>query len=148
MKYCVNCGHQVDDDAVFCPNCGKSFDGTVNTYADTTDHTAEFDAKDISDNKVFAMLVYLTGIIGIIVSLLAAGNSPYAAFHVRQGLKISVVSILIGLIAAILCWTIIVPIAAGILTVVLEVVKIICFFRVCAGKAKEPPIISGLAFLK
>ena len=34
---------------------------------DPYDHTAEFDPKDISDNKVFAMLCYLMDFIGIIV---------------------------------------------------------------------------------
>ena len=61
---------------------------------DPYDHTAEFDPKDISDNKVFAMICYLMGFIGIIVALLATNSSKYAMFHVRQALKIEVASIL------------------------------------------------------
>lgn len=61
---------------------------------DPYDHTAEFDPKDISDNKVFAMLCYLMDFIGIIVALLATHSSKYTMFHVRQALKITVVSIL------------------------------------------------------
>ena len=41
-------------------------------YYDPKDHTAEFDAKDISDNKVMAMLPYLMGTIGIIIALIAS----------------------------------------------------------------------------
>lgn len=112
------------------------------------DHTAEYDAKDISDNKVVAMLGYLLGVFGIIIALLGSNTSPYAQFHVRQALKFLVVDALVTIIAVLLCWTIIVPAAAGIFEVILEVIKIICFISVCKGQAKEPAIIRGLEFLK
>ncbi len=115
---------------------------------DPYDHTAEFSAKDISDNKVISMLVYLMGAIGIVIALLAANNSPYAAFHVRQALKFTVVSILLGIAATVLCWTFIVPIVAALAALALFVVKIICFFQICKGKAVEPYIIRNLTFLK
>jgi len=115
---------------------------------DPYDHTAEFTAKDISDNKVISMLVYLMGAIGIVIALLAANSSPYAAFHVRQALKFTVVTILLGIITAVLCWTIIVPIVASLGFLALLVVKVICFFQICKGKAVEPYIIRNLTFLK
>ena len=115
---------------------------------DPYDHTAEFAAKDISDNKVISMLVYLMGAIGIVIALLAANTSPYAAFHVRQALKFTVVNILLSIVTVVLCWTFIVPIAAGIAALVLLVIKIICFFQICKGKAVEPYIIRSLTFLK
>lgn len=117
-------------------------------YVDPTDHTAEFDRKDVSDNKVIAMVPYLMGTVGIIIALLAAKESAYAGFHVRQALKFEVITVLLALITAVLCWTVIVPIAAGICVVVLLVVKIIAFIDVCNGKAKEPLIIKSLGFLK
>ena len=117
-------------------------------YYDPKDHTAEFDAKDISDNKVMAMLPYLMGTIGIIIALLASRESAYTYFHVRQALKITVTTLLVGIITAILCWTVIVPIAGGVCAVILFVVRIICFFQVCSGKAKEPAIVSSFGFLK
>lgn len=118
---------------------------------DTTmqyDHTAEFDEQDISDNKVICMLAYLMGTVGVIVALLVSSSSPYVAFHVRQALKFTVISILTGIVTLILCWTIIVPIAALIFLLVLFVIKIICFFQICSGKAIEPYIIRNLGFLK
>lgn len=165
MKFCPQCGAQMDDAATFCPNCGAASASQQNAgyaqqpygqppYAapvltvDPYDHTAEFDAQDISDNKVLCMLVYLMGAIGIIYALLAGKDSKYVAFHVRQALKFSVVTILLGLVAAILCWTIIVPIAVGICIVIIFVLKIICFFQICSGKAKEPAIIRSLGFLR
>ena len=115
---------------------------------DPYDHTAEFTAKDISDNKVISMLVYLMGAIGIVIALLAANSSPYAAFHVRQALKFTVVNILLSIAAVVLCWTFIVPIAVGVAALVLLVIKIICFFQIGKGKAVEPYIIRSLTFLK
>ena len=38
------------------------------------------------------------------------------------------------------------PMATGLL--VLLVVQIICFFRICKGQAKEAPIVCKLGFLK
>lgn len=167
MKICPKCGTQLEDSAGFCSRCGASFTAPTGNSAGAPytpptppysapyaapvmpyDHTAEFDPKDVSDNKVIAMLVYLLGVVGIIIALLLGDSSPYAAFHLRQALKFVVIETLTGLAAALLCWTIIVPAAAGIFMVVLWVVKIICFFQICSGKALEPPIIRSFGFLK
>lgn len=113
-----------------------------------TDHTAEFSAEDISANKVTAMAPYLLGVIGIIIALLAGSQSPFASFHSRQALKIELVSVLIGIISLVLCWTFIVPFAGSICYLILLVVKVICFFQVCSGKAKDAPIVGSLPFLK
>ena len=137
------------------PNYGQSQNygqqgGYQQNYApyDPYDHTAEFTAKDISDNKVIAMLVYLMGTVGIIIALLASKESPYVAFHIRQSLKFTVVEILGGIITLLLCWTIIVPIAYGIFMCVLWVCKIIAFFSICKGNAKEPYVVRSFNFLK
>lgn len=154
MKICPNCHLSYDDSANVCGQCGgplqvipQQFQQPQAVY-DPTDHTAEFSRQDISDNKVFAMLPYLMSFIGVIIALLAAPSSPYTMFHVRQGLKICVTEVLLGICAAVLAITFIVPIAAGICMIILLVIEIICFFRVCKGEAKEPPIIKNLNFLK
>lgn len=149
MKICPNCNTQIDDNASFCPNCGTNFATNQQPGApDPFDHTAEFDPKDISENKVIAMLVYLLGSVGIIIALLASQNSAYVRFHIRQSLKFTVCTILASICSVVLCWTIIVPIAYAILVVTFLVLKIICFFQICSGKAKEPAIIRNLTFLK
>lgn len=157
MKYCPKCGAQMEDNAAFCPNCGNNAQpnnspNQAPVYAapepDPFDHTEEFDAKDISENKVLCMLVYLMGAIGIIYALLAGKDSKYVAFHVRQALKFEVVTILLGIVMALLFWTIIVPIVGGVCLAIVLVLKVICFFQICSGKAKEPAIIRSLGFLK
>jgi uncharacterized membrane protein len=130
-------------------NNGMPYNGMPQQpYIDPKDHTGEFNPKDISDNKVMAMLTYLLGVVGIIVALLAAKESPYTNFHVRQAAKITVVDALVILVTVVLGWTIIVGIAGVVCEVILLVVRIISFCQVCCGKAKEPAIISSFGFLK
>lgn len=152
--FCPNCGSKIEDGGAFCTRCGTSLTGVTQTntvqrsnYA-LTDHTTEFDIKDISDNKVMALLPYLMGIMGVIIALLACRESAYTYFHVRQALKIEVVTVLLGVIMLVFSWTLIIPIVGALCIAVLFVVRIICFFQVCAGKANEPAIIKNFGFLK
>lgn len=170
MKTCHVCGTQVEDSAMFCGNCSANLGVAAQqpqggfqqpqqqpvyqqqpAYQqpayDPYDHTAEFDPKDISDNKVISMLVYLLGAVGIIIALLAANNSPYASFHVRQALKFTVISVVSAIFAVLTCWLVLPYFAWGIFMIVLQVVKIICFFQICSGKAVEPYIIRNFKFL-
>ena len=166
-KLCSKCGTVAADDVVFCANCGERFpmpneyqpsdnyQQTNNTYSANYqhstpfyDHTAEFDPKDVSENKVIAMLLYLMGFIGIIMALLMGNTSPYVAFHLRQALKFIVAETLLGICIILLCWTFIVPIAGLILYLAFGIIKIICFFQICSGKAVEPAIIRSLGCLR
>lgn len=171
MKNCINCGIQLEDYQNFCPSCGSqqpAADAGANQYYaqpnpdqayqaygqqpvynyDPTDHTAEFDAQDISENKCYAMLPYILGAVGIVIALLASNNSPYLKFHIRQAIKITVCAALalICLCIPILNFLLAIPVA--IFEIILFVVKIICFFSICSGKAKEAPIVKSFGFLK
>jgi uncharacterized membrane protein len=165
MVICPKCGAQLPDGTAQCPACGLvlstfnpqqqqqqryqqyQYQQPVQTV-DPKDHTAEFDAKDISENKVMAMAAYILGVVGIIIALLAANKSEYAGFHVRQSLKLSIVETLIALASVFLFFTLIVPLAGIICSGICFVLRVIMFFNVCNGKAKEVPIISSLGFLK
>lgn len=158
MANCKVCGAPLNENAPFCGNCGAPTGNPgqavppYGTYGqpvfDPSDHTAEFDAADISENKVYAMAAYLLGLVGIALALLAGGSSKYAGFHCRQAMKLEVIQVLIGIVTAVLCWTVIVPIAAAVCMMVLLVVRIICFVYVCKGKAKDVPIVGSFGFLK
>ena len=162
MKFCTKCGTQCDDMANCCHKCGAPFAAAAPMgaqqaapmgapmvapmpYVDPHDHTAEFDPKDISENKVVAMLCYLLGTIGIIIACLLSTDSKYVKFHVKACLKITVVE-------AILLFANIIPFLGwlfwGVCTIICAVVRIIAFFQICSGKAKDPAIIGNFGFLK
>lgn len=150
MAYCSNCGAELPAGAQKCPSCDAIIGGEVivpNVVINEWDHTAEFDAKDISDNKIYAMCAYLLDIVGIIMAILVAKDSEYAKFHAREATKLTVITYLVAILTCILCWTCIVPIAGGILLCILFVVRIIAFVQVCNGLAREPWLIRSLKFL-
>lgn len=168
MKNCPNCNAQMEDNAVFCANCGCSFTAQqpqyqqapqgqpqYNQYAaapvvDPYDHTAEFSAEDVSENKLLAAMIYVSSILGIIVALIAQNSrkSKYLDFHIKQGLKTFIVMFFLAVIAAILSFTCIVPIAAGVCEVIVLVCSYICLFKTLGNKSIEIPIIRSLGFLK
>ncbi|MBR4097431.1 MAG: zinc ribbon domain-containing protein [Oscillospiraceae bacterium] len=145
MKYCSKCGAQCDDNASVCPNCEAIFVAPAAASGDSDDHTAEFDPRDISDNKVVAMLPYLLGPIGLIIALLMTNTSKYVTFHIRTALKFIVVETLLVFVNIIPFLGQIAYIVGFIICLVL---RIIAFFQVCNGKAKDPAIIGSLGFLK
>ncbi|MBR3972594.1 MAG: zinc-ribbon domain-containing protein [Oscillospiraceae bacterium] len=162
MKICPNCRNQMADDALYCPVCGAAV--TINqpaapSYmeppafiapvpkADPYNHTEKFSKADIYDHKLLCMLVYLLDVVGMIIALLAAKESEYTAFHMRQAMKYTVLEALISIAAALLSWTFIVPILALVAMIILIVLKLISFAQVCKGQAKEPAIIRSIKFL-
>ena len=147
MAFCSNCGKEVPDGASVCPSCGAALAGAPAAVADAWDHTSEFDAQDISDNKVYALSAYLVSMLGVIRARVLAKESPFALFHAREALKIDVVVFVVSFLSALLSWTCIVPIAGIILMLILCVVKIICFVQVCKGEAKEPWLIRSIGAL-
>lgn len=108
-----------------------------------TDFTHTFDSEEVAKNKVFATGSYLLGFIGIVIALLAAKDSEYVKFHVRESMKIQVLFALLGLVTVLLCWTIIVPILGCIAMVVLGVIEIICMVRAMMGQSKKVPLIGN-----
>lgn len=167
MKTCPNCHCQIEDDALYCPVCGTALNLCIPpnpSYTepraefippveevpaiDPYDHTEDYLEEDINATKLICMLVYLLDFFGVIIALLAARESEYTAFHVRQSMKFTVVEILMALVTGLLCWTVVVPVVALVALIVLLVIKFVSFTQVCSGKAKEPVLIRSIKFLQ
>lgn len=76
MKFCPNCGTQVNDGVQFCPNCGSTVGGNTTTNTETpaqntyTAPTSNQGAPKLVENRNIAVAVVLSivtcGIYGII----------------------------------------------------------------------------------
>ena len=197
---CPKCGKEVEDTAVFCPECGTELgvnagagDATVNPEEgqaesqaepqsdentqtagekfhefvsdslNTEDKTAEFDAQDINDNKVMAILAYLSWL--VIIPLLAAPKSKFARFHTNQGLVLAIAEIalcvglgiiqfILNLIFLMISWRLadIFSVLFGIIWAVIGIgslaLSIIGIVNAAQGTAKELPIVGKFKILK
>lgn len=124
----------------------------------STAYKAGFSEEDISENKVEAMAAYLLGPVGIIIALLMSAESPYAKFHVRQALKLTVSSVILEIFAAVLVLFGMIPFVGIIFKLVLVligaawlgvlVLRLIAIVQVCDGEAREPAVIGNLNFFK
>ena len=74
MKYCPHCGAEIADDVRFCPTCGKETVVVVN------DAEPQFDPQDVADNKMLAMLGYLS--MGVL-PMLGCRNSRHVEDNAR-----------------------------------------------------------------
>lgn len=129
-----------------------------NNKSQHTDHSADFNEKDISENKVSSIAAYLLGPIGIIIALLLARDSAYTAFHVRQALKITICSVLLELFAAVFALFGMIPLVGIIFRMILIltcvawfgvlILRLIAIAQVSSGEAREPVIIGNFTFLK
>ena len=158
MKICPKCGAQIEDNNIFCHVCGTNVDNpaagaqaVVNT-APEWDHTAEFSPKDVHDNKVVAMIMYLSGLHGTLICfailwLVGRSKSNYLAFHIRENFKISLINTLLLLFSLVFLWTIIIPVLACICSLILFIVRLICFVSVAKNQSKEVPILRNFGFL-
>ncbi len=163
VKFCEKCGFSLDTasqnqtgDQNAAPQDangaqiqqGFNQNGSFNQFSsqyvefDPKDHTTEYDARDIADNKLFAVLAYI-GLMGMIVALLV-NNSPFARFHAKNGAMLEVATIisLAIMIIPFVGWVV-----SPIVNVILLIIRVIGFINTLKGKAKELPIVSDIGFL-
>lgn len=182
--FCIKCGALLEDTASFCPSCGAKVQenaipsnpssnrvmdqvsDTVRNFNNTTDWTNEFAPADIEQNKMLSLFSYLG--IFVIIPWLAAPNSPYAKFHVKQGVTLFVVDIAYGILSFLIglikitkyktIWGISVPagsvtpwflsIPLNLIGLGILVLAIIGIVNAVTGKAKELPLIGKIHILK
>jgi uncharacterized membrane protein len=167
MVFCGKCGQKVEEGVKFCPACGTPLqanaDQSVNDASpqSVAESTAEFEKKDIEQNKVMAILAYF-GIL-VFIPILAARESKFARYHANQGLILFIVLIgwkiidyiLTSLLRALLwrsmglwevyslCGTIL-----NLVYFVFAILAIIGIVNALNGKAKELPVIGKYKILK
>jgi len=115
------------------------------------DFSGAYEAADIEDNKLFAILAYFPLL--CLIPLFAAKTSKYAKFHTNQGLVLFIVEIGLTVISVIFGF---IPVVKGLLapicTAVTVVFSITMFLyglmNAVQDRAKELPVIGGLRIIK
>ncbi len=181
MAFCNNCGAQVEEGVKFCSGCGatmgeapaaapeekEGFVDKLKGINDTPDSTADFDAKDVADNKGLTVLSYLGPL--VFVPMFARKNSKFARFHANQGLVLliaygayGVVQAILGaILRAIFPWNWDYGYFGGrgfvydalttllsLVWIVFSVLAVIGILNTVKGKAKELPVIGKFKILK
>ena len=115
-------------------------------FLDTTDHTSEFEAEDIAQNKAMGILAYI-GIL-VLVPIFAAKGSKWARWHANNGLVLAICEIavwltlgLLGLIPYVGWIFYLLESLASLAFIGLSVFGIV---NAAKGKAKEFPVVGGL----
>ena len=129
---------------------GESFADRVKNINNTKDSTGEFDPNDVQQNKVMALLAYLSWL--ILIPLFAAKESKFARFHCNQGIVLAIAEIVAWVLFGILSN---IPYVGWIFAILNGLVSLVCFiFAVLGimnavnGQAKELPYIGKFRILK
>ena len=122
----------------------------LNELNNTKDTTEEFDKQDIENNKIMAILAYISWL--VLVPLFAAKESKFARYHCNQGLVLAIAEIIFLIICGILDGL---PLIDWIFGIVEGLSELACFLlavlgiiNAANGKAKELPIVGGFKLLK
>ena len=107
---------------------------TLQDLNSTPDITDQFDAADINDNKVMAILCYLGWL--ILIPLIAS-KSRYVKFHANQGL----ILIIAGFLS-------IIPLVGWVISIVAFILAILGIINAINGRAKQLPIIGKFSLIK
>ncbi len=186
MAFCKNCGTQLEDGAKFCASCGakqsdneaagnssnasnangansgfskKAFEDTVKKLTDTEDNTTDFSTQDANDNKLMAVLSYLSWL--VLIPLIGS-KSPYVRFHVNQGLMLAIGEIIwnfvLRIISSILYAILgvlhlsflasIIVALLGLVNLAFFIMSIIGIINAATGKAKRLPIVGSFNIIK
>ncbi len=179
MTTCTKCGKPVAEGVKFCPECGtevaaaapaannNEFAQKVKNLNNTADTTAEFEQRDIEENKTISVLSYFGPL--VFIPMFAKKESKFARFHSNQGLVLLIADVVFGVVQAILQailraifpwkWTYglvggrgpvygFLSTVLSLLWIVIAVLAIIGIMNAVKGKAKELPIIGKFRILK
>lgn len=158
MATCKKCGAELKPDEKFCSSCGepieaqsdfsKKFDETVDKAKElnnTEDTTAEFDPEDISKNKVYAVLAYLSWL--ILIPIFVAKDSKFARYHANQGLVLAICSTLGFILLGVLPNIWIISLITSLFEIAVWIIDVIGIVNAVNGKAKELPIVGKFRIL-
>lgn len=122
----------------------------MNNLMQMTDHTPEFDPKDIEDNKAMGILAYLSFL--VLIPIFAAPTSKYSRYNSSQGLVLFIgevaISAVLGLLGCIPGIGIVFRILMGLVDLVFLGLSVLGIINVANGKAKDLPVAGQIKLIK
>lgn len=119
-------------------------------FNNTKDTTDQFESSDIEQNRVMAILAYISWL--VLIPLIAAKDSKFARFHCNQGLVLAIAEIIAVVVLGLLGGL---PLIGWIFRVLESLLGLVCFIfavlgivNAAGGKAKELPIVGSFKLLK
>ncbi len=123
------------------------------------DVTTEFDSQDANENKLMAVLSYLSW---LVIIPLVASKSPFARFHANQGLVLAICEVVWGVLLKIVSRVLFIifgifhlGILASLIVTVLRLVDLAFFIfsiigivDAVSGRARKFPIIGSFSIIK
>ena len=93
MKFCSNCGKQIEDNAIFCPHCGARANGDTSgnpyggtgTYGGYNPYGGTYPVYDTTPSKAVAVLSFFFWQVGVILWLVFRRTRPGKATSALKG---------------------------------------------------------------
>lgn len=143
MKYCKNCGKQIEENKTLCEECGKK---DKNIFEQIGDSIKNIDVESDKNNGV-AVLSYL-GLL-LLIPLVLFEKNKFVRFHVNQGLVLFIFDMICAALSFLLFFIpvvgIIISSALGIFSFVLMILGIV---NACNNKMEKLPLIGGFVIIK
>lgn len=114
------------------------------------DTTSRMDPMDVEQNKLMAVLAYLSWL--VLIPIIFAPNSRFARFHANQGLVLAIVEIVCGAVLSIfgsiplIGWLF--QLVGSLFSLVCLLIAIIGIVNAVNGKAKQLPVVGAFTILK
>ena len=117
---------------------------------DTEDTTSSYSPADIEKNKGMAVLAYLSWL--VLIPLFAARESPFARFHVNQGLALAITELICWVVFGILSR---IPLIGWLFAVIEWLISLACLVltilgivNAVNGRARKLPVIGKILIVK
>lgn len=122
----------------------------LNELTNTEDTTSRYSPEDINNNKAMAILAYLSWL--VLIPLFAARESPFARFHVNQGLALAIVEIICWIVFGILSR---IPLIGWLFAIIEWLISLACLIlaiigivNAVNGRARELPVVGKILIVK
>lgn len=127
-----------------------SWNEKLKEIANTKDVSAEYEAEDISKNRIMAILSYISWL--VLIPIFCAKDSRFARFHANQGLVLALAELILGSVCSMIYWIsgwyTVYRILRGILWLAGLLLSLFGILAANNGEAKELPVIGSIRIFR